>query len=143
MAYRMQYIMPAVKHGRLKTRGEPMKTAQEKAMVKVQADKVIAKINDINKIANVIVSQIEKYKAEKHVSKKGILLQGLPARNIGINKYIIETYKCEPDVAFKTLELIADKSGKFKVGFAPFGSLLYLPDDFKGSTGTDFASLLK
>ena len=26
MAYRMQYIMTAVKHGRLKTRGEPMKT---------------------------------------------------------------------------------------------------------------------
>ena len=120
-----------------------MKTAQEKAMVKIQADKVIAKINDINKIANVIVAQIEKYKAEKHISKKGALLQGLPARNIGINKYIIETYKCEPDVAFKTLELIADKSGKFKVGFAPFGSLLYLPEDYKGSTGTDFASLLK
>jgi small nuclear ribonucleoprotein (snRNP)-like protein len=120
------------------------KTAQEKAMVKVQAQKVLGQIKNVDKIANVIVEKISEYKAQGHVSKKGATLVGLPARNIGINKWLIETYKCEPDVAFKVVELIAEKSGKFKVGFAPFGSLLYLPEDYRGSNaGIDFADLLK
>jgi hypothetical protein len=121
-----------------------MKTAQEKAMVKVQAQKVLAQIKNVDKIANVIVAKIDEYKAAKHISKKGVMLVGLPSRNIGINKWLIETYKCEPDVAFKVVELIAEKSGKFKVGFAPFGSLLYLPEDYRGNnSGIDFADLLK
>jgi hypothetical protein len=121
-----------------------MKTAQEKAMIKVQAQKVLAQIKNVDKIAGVIVAKIAEYKAQGHVSKKGVTLVGLPARNIGLNKWLIETYKCDPDVAFKTVELIAEKSGKFCVGFAPFGSLLYLPEDYKGgSSGVDFADLLK
>ena len=121
-----------------------MKTAQEKAMIKVQAQKVLAQIKNVDKIASVIAAKIAEYKAQGHVSKKGVTLVGLPSRNIGINKWLIETYKCEPDVAFKVVELIAEKSGKFCVGFAPFGSLLYLPEDFKGNnSGIDFADLLK
>ena len=122
------------------------KTTQEKAMIKVQAQKVVDKIGKagVKKIAEAIEAQIAKYKAEKHISKKGVILTGLPSRNIGINKYLIESYKCEPEIAFKVVELIAKDTELFCVGFAPFGSLLYLPEDYKGSnSGIDFADLLK
>lgn len=114
-------------------------------MIKVQADKVMAKIGkDADKIGNVVSAKITEYKHAGHKSKKGIDLVALPSRNLGINKYIIETYQVNPDVAFKVVEMIGEKTGKFKVGFAPFGSLLYLPADYRGNGSTiDFADLLK
>ena len=120
-------------------------TKDEKAMVKVQAGKVMDKIGPtgVAKIASAIEAQIKKYKAEKHMSKDGRQLVGLPARNIGVHQYLIEKYNIEPAVAYKVVEMIAEKSGKFCVGFSRFGSLLYLPQDYQGNSVVDFATLLK
>jgi len=120
-----------------------MMTKEEKAKNAAMARVVYAKIKNVDKMAEAVEMQINKYKAEKHISKKGKLLVGLPSRNIGINKFLIETYKIEPPIAFKLVEMIGENTGKFKVGFAPFGSLLYLPDDYSGNSGVDFADLLK
>ena len=121
-----------------------MKTASEKAMIKVQAKKVIDKI-DCKKLGKEIAAKIADYKAQKKVSKAGKILTGLPARNIGINKQIIDHFKTPPEVAFEVVRLVGETSGAYVVGYAPFGALLYLPEDYTGNTAVsvDFSSCFK
>ena len=99
---------------------------------------------DKEAIVVTIVDQIKQFKSTGKTSKDDKPLTGLPARNIGINKYLADKY-CghEAEVAYKLLDLLSLESKSFCVGYSRFGSLLYLPSDYTGTAGGgDFAALM-
>jgi hypothetical protein len=123
-----------------------MKTAQEKAEIVKAAQAALKKVSktDMDDIVGVITDKIKEFKGKGKVSKDGKPLVACPSRNTGVNAYLADEY-CggNSDVAYKLLELIAESSRKFCVGYSSFGSLLYLPEDYSGISGSgDFRAML-
>jgi hypothetical protein len=86
------------------------------------------------KIVAAVVNQIRKYRDEKHTTKKGLVLRGLPSRNLGIYKWLQDNYSCTADESYKAVRDMADETKAFVVGFSKFGAIFYLPEDAPAAT---------
>lgn len=118
-------------------------TKEEKAIVNEKAVEAVGKLGKSVElgIATIVCSLVAAYKREGNISKKtGKLLTGLPARKTNIYQLLSRQCGIDISVAYRVLEIIGQKTGKFTCQFSPFGTLLYLSEDKANAAQVDLTN---
>lgn len=118
-------------------------TKDEKARVNEAAAEAVNKLgkNAELGIANIVRNLVTKYKEEGNISKKtGKPLTGLPARKTNIYQLLSRQCGIDISVAYRVLEIIGQKTGRFTCQFSPFGTLLYLSEDKANAAQVDLTN---